>query len=355
VADLASRLFPIPATFGDKVVRVFGSRSQAWLRELPALLAECVGRWNLSSCEVAADLSVNYVGFAQSPEFGPVVLKAGPPHLELYTGMDALRAYEGRHACRLHAFDKERGVLLMERLLPGNRLKDESSAELRIAVGAELAAGLPVALSEPHWFPRFESQMHKAFRRARRENRAGPEFLATLERAEVLYENLRSRAGPRRPAALLVQSGASAGGGRHVHNGPHASGGTHTRNASDSEPPLLLHGDLHHENILRTDTQPGGAGWKVIDPQGRIGEGFLECARFLLNEWEWFGGMDSPARLEATMATFAARLGEDLETIAAACYLDCAVSRCWSLEDGEDPEVIKSGVAMIRALEPFLP
>ena len=42
---------------------------------------------------------------------------------------------------------------------------------------------------------------------------------------------------------------------------------------------MVLHGDLHHENML-FDAQ---AGWIVIDPKGVIGKPCLEMGRYLLN------------------------------------------------------------------------
>jgi streptomycin 6-kinase len=38
-------------------------------------------------------------------------------------------------------------------------------------------------------------------------------------------------------------------------------------NASMAEP-FLLHGDLHHENILAAEREP----WLAIDPKGVVGE-----------------------------------------------------------------------------------
>jgi streptomycin 6-kinase len=43
--------------------------------------------------------------------------------------------------------------------------------------------------------------------------------------------------------------------------------------------PVILHGDLHHENILSAERQP----WLVIDPQGVIGEPAYETGAVLRN------------------------------------------------------------------------
>ena len=44
---------------------------------------------------------------------------------------------------------------------------------------------------------------------------------------------------------------------------------------------LLLHGDLHHENILKNEN----GGYTVIDPKGVIGDPVFDLSRFILDEF----------------------------------------------------------------------
>ena len=44
---------------------------------------------------------------------------------------------------------------------------------------------------------------------------------------------------------------------------------------------LLLHGDLHHENILKN----GAGEYKVIDPKGVVGNSVFDLSRFILDEF----------------------------------------------------------------------
>ena len=66
--------------------------------------------------------------------------------------------------------------------------------------------------------------------------------------------------------------------------------------------PVLLHGDLHHENILRDDPR----GWLAIDPKGIVAELAYEFAAALRNP-----DMESvsPERLDARVEIICARLG----------------------------------------------
>lgn len=296
----------IPDSHSDKVRRVFGEKGETWLGKLPDLLKEFIEKWELTDWRPLEEQTVNFICYARSPKYGEVVLKTGAPHRELFTGMDALRIFGGNHACRLYEADRERGIMLLERICPGTWLKDERDFLKRMSIGTGLVKKLPAPIHGQHEFPAFREQMDKAFEKARKEGRAGREFLSMLSVAEGLYREI----------------------------------------SSSGRPKVLLHGDLHHENILLDSSGK----WKVIDPQGRIGEQCLETGRFLLNEWKWFGGIGDAVQVAKCINIVAEALNESPRTVAISCFLDYALSRCWSLEEGRGPEVIEEAVVQMRCL-----
>lgn len=300
----------VPDYFQEKIRRCFREDGSKWLAGLPELLQECFQKWQLTEYRREENLSFHFICYGHSKRFGEVVLKTGVPHRELFTGIDTLRIYDGRLACRLYDADREKGIMLLERIVPGMRLKDEPDLRERIKAGAALVRNLPLPVSGQHEFPRFQDQMEKAFARARQEGNAGHEFISMLGLAEKLYLEIK----------LL------------------------------NRPEVLLHGDLHHENILRD----ASGNWKVIDPQGRIGEQCLETGRFLLNEWEWFGRTGELDDIAAFIDAFADALGESPRTIAICCFLDFALSSCWSLEDGSGVEIIDKVLASMKSLLGFI-
>ena len=52
---------------------------------------------------------------------------------------------------------------------------------------------------------------------------------------------------------------------------------------------MVLHGDLHHDNVLRH-----GDGWVVIDPHGYVGDAAVEPATMLYNPIPYVFAMDDP-------------------------------------------------------------
>jgi len=221
------------------MIDLYGERGQAWLEALPSLLETCARRWSLSLFP-PFDLSYNYVAPARREDGSDVVLKIGVPNPELDSEIEALRIYDGRGVARLLDSDKELGALLLERLRPGAMLvtvKDDEAA-------TEIAAGVMKQLWQPlpaeHNFPTVE-KWARGMQRLRQEFNGGsgpfPEKIVAT--AEGLF-------------AELLPSSA---------------------------PPVLLHGDLHHYNILAAEREP----WLALDPKGVAGEPAYEVGALLRN------------------------------------------------------------------------
>ncbi|HHV59064.1 MAG TPA: hypothetical protein GXX49_01965 [Clostridiaceae bacterium] len=295
----------IPDYYCEKVLRIFRTDGANWLENAPYLLEDFIKRWELTNCRMEQNLSIHLIFYAYSPRYGNVVLKAGVPHRELFTGIDALQHYNGKNACKLFEVDREHGIMLLERI-PGIRLKDEPDFTKRIMAGVKLAKELPGKVYGQHGFPYYKNQMLQAFDRTRKEKRAACEFIDMLDNAQELHKEIEQ----------------------------------------DKDPDFLLHGDLHHENIMKD----ASGNWKVIDPQGRIGQRCLEPGRFLLNEWDWFKGNGDMEHMTKCIDAFAATLGESRRTIVISCFLDYALSSCWKLEDGGNPDDIIKATRQMKIL-----
>jgi streptomycin 6-kinase len=106
----------------------------------------------------------------------------------------------------------------------------------------------------------------------------------------------------------------------------------------------VLHGDIHHGNVLDF----GASGWLAIDPKGLVGERGFDFANLFCNP-----------DLETAVAP--GRLGRQAEVVARAAGLErrrllqwilayAGLSAAWSLEDGEAPELVLA-VARLAAAE----
>lgn len=107
---------------------------------------------------------------------------------------------------------------------------------------------------------------------------------------------------------------------------------------------VVLHGDLHHDNVLDF----GARGWLAIDPKGLVGERGFDFANLFCNPD--LATAAAPGRLarQATVVAEAAGLerGRLLRWILAWAGLSSA----WALEDGDHPEIALA-VAELAAAE----
>ena len=94
--------------------------------------------------------------------------------------------------------------------------------------------------------------------------------------------------------------------------------------------PRLLHGDLHHYNVL-LDAERG---WLAIDPKGVVGEPEYEVGAALRNPYERPELFTEPAIIERRVDRFARELHLDAGRILAWAFAQAALAAIWAVEDG---------------------
>ncbi|MCT8159345.1 aminoglycoside phosphotransferase family protein [Pseudoruegeria sp. SHC-113] len=100
------------------------------------------------------------------------------------------------------------------------------------------------------------------------------------------------------------------------------------RHLLDTAPtPHLLHGDLHHDNVIRTD-----AGCVAIDPKGLWGDPAFELANAFRNP-KGFEGRLMPACQAGRLELFARTTGLEAERLAGWAMVKCLLSSVWARED----------------------
>jgi streptomycin 6-kinase len=96
--------------------------------------------------------------------------------------------------------------------------------------------------------------------------------------------------------------------------------------------PVLLHGDLHHENVLKN-----GSDWLVIDPKGVIGEPAYEVAAFIRNPMpELLSLEDTACVINNRISIFAKLFELSPNRIHEWCFVQAVLCWIWALEDGND-------------------
>lgn len=278
-----------PSGCAQKISDVHGQAGVDWLARLPALVAEVAARWSLTVLAPFPELSYNYVAPAVGPGGAALVLKAGVPHRELWDEMDALRLYDGRGIARLIDADRARGVLLLERVLPGESLRTVADDEQTYVV-AEVLRGLAgVALPDGHPF-RTIGRLAQGFERLRQTfGGTGPFPAERVARAEGLFREL----------------------------------------AAESAAARLIHGDLNPGNILRATR----ADWLAIDPKGYAGDPLWDVATFLNDPPPGLAASDLRWLQARRVALLAEALGVARGDILAWAEAHAVLSAWWSYDD----------------------
>jgi streptomycin 6-kinase len=94
--------------------------------------------------------------------------------------------------------------------------------------------------------------------------------------------------------------------------------------------PALLHGDLHHGNVLSDRAR----GWCAIDPKGVVGELEYEIGAALRNPLgrpELFANLEV---VERRLEQFGLALGLDVGRARGWCFAQAVLAAIWSIEDG---------------------
>jgi streptomycin 6-kinase len=283
----------IPERMRRNVLLYFGERGRDWLSRLPALLAEVEERWSLKIYKPFPNLSINYVAPATRADGTQVVLKAGVPNKEIFTEIDALKIFDGNGAVKVLEADAECGVMLLERLLPGTSLLEMDDDEATV-IAAGVMDRLKAVVPRKHSFPSVADWFDGLAKvRERFLGGSGPLPPALFDSAE-------------RISAQLLASAYQS---------------------------VLLHGDLHHDNIVKA----ARGSWLAIDPKGVIGEPAYEVCAFLRNPMpDLLTSMNTKQVLTRRVEQFSELLRFDRERLIGWGLSEAILSASWDIDDASE-------------------
>jgi streptomycin 6-kinase len=300
----------VPANLARQVVETWADDGARWLSDLPALLVAVARDWDLV-LGAPYELSFHWVTSAIRADGGAAVLKLGVPAGHLSVEAEALEAYGGHGAVRLLAYDAERGALLLERAEPGTTAaalvphRDEEATAALIGTARRLHRRPPDGCTLPDLND--ESDSFRAHLLRFPGDTPLPRYL--VERASELFDELCVTAPDR----------------------------------------VVLHGDLHHDNVLRAEREP----WLAIDPHGDVGDPGYDCGAALYNPYPWRREDELLALVPARIEQLADGFAMPVERVVAWGFVMAVLSEVWTAQGGGSPGSRALDVAML--LYPRLP
>ena len=154
----------------------------------------CLEKWQLSELSFYEYYSVSSIFFCKSETYGDCVLKIYDDD-EIEVEYNALCEYNGGYYIKAFEYEKSRdttwGAMLIERAVPGKRLKEEPSLEKRLAVFSELFSGGHIEAKKPEIYRYYSDWFHDSMSgiiNKREEREDSEELYVHVLKAKVIVE-----------------------------------------------------------------------------------------------------------------------------------------------------------------------
>ncbi|PGL72320.1 aminoglycoside phosphotransferase family protein [Bacillus sp. AFS055030] len=279
-------MITLPDQFIKTIKDIHKEKGEKWLRNFNDLCNRCEIRWNMKILS-PFELSYNFVAPILIDGEKKAVIKLAVPNEEFTSEVEALREFKDKDFVKVIDADLNEGILILEQLVPGVTLatieNEQEAMKIAVKVMKNLWKVAPKSTKIPYILSR-----EKSFSRIVEKfpNGLGPITKEILLDAFSIFKEMNRTQSTK----------------------------------------YLLHGDLHHYNVLNARENL----WKVIDPKGLIGEREYDIIQFLLNKLE---GKDILTTLENRIELLVKELHLNKERVLLWGYSHAVLATCWSLED----------------------
>ena len=198
-----------------------------------------VDKYKLDSIKAIYVNDFRAVFYAVSIKYGEVILKVNENEEELMSEYNMLTMVSNNYFCKVYEVNVNLGMLIEERIIPGATLREEKLAFERISVYIHLFKNIHKNIDSRLNIKTYLDWLRNA-----------NNFSKTLSQNQVISKDMQ----------LAYSIGVEL--------------------FDKYNDRVLLHGDLHHDNILMNKE----GSYKIIDPKGVIGPKIFDLPRFILNE-----------------------------------------------------------------------
>ena len=276
----------LSSNFISNIHDIYGPAGKAWLKNLSDSINHLSKLWDFQFLNSMPILSYNYVGLVKMKRTGETaILKISPPGGNLQPEVKWLKCVE-KGAPEIYQYDEDLNAYLMEHLDPGHSLKG------MVSEGNDDEATRIICAT---------------IRNLHTQHCPKKDFLHLSELSNALDHldgkfdaNLLSKARSLFHELTLDRSGD-----------------------------VILHGDLHHDNILACES-----GWKAIDPHGYVGDPAAEVGAMIRNAVDCFPShYQVPKIVERRLSILNDELPFGAEKIKSWAFCLTALSGAWSIKD----------------------
>lgn len=273
--------------FVSAIRDIYGEVGTTWLQNLPTQIDKLCSKYNFEYVEPLPHLTYNFVAQVKLPENGQfAILKMAPVSDQIQTEAHWLQLMT-KDVPEIYWYDPAFCAILLERLIPGYSLKtlvEQGHDDTATRVICKIIRDFQLQQETPYQFKHIR------------------DFTPSLIKFNNAIQN------------KLTQKAVSL----------------YQELTADSSKDIVLHGDLHHDNILASDQS-----WSVIDPHGYLGNPLFEIGAMLFNP----GGDALPCDrtieqlIDHRLRIIFEELPFDRNEIIAWTFCRTVLSAAWTFED----------------------
>jgi streptomycin 6-kinase len=278
-------------TLTQNITNIYGQKGKDWISNLPNIIAILTKHWNLGHVTPVDNMTFNYVAKATLGDNQPVILKISCDLQTILDERQALIQFNGNGSVKLIDTNDKYNALLLQQAVPGTTLKELYPGQVEYVMDCYVGT---------------MNKLHNKHLSNKHEYRHIADWLIALDKLtpDQIPAHMLKRAINLRDALL-----------------------------SSMGPPVFLHGDLHHDNILKHNDS-----WLAIDPKGIIGEPEFEIAAFdFMYITELANMIDVKQIFEKRMAMLAQKSNLDAQRIKDWVFVRLILMAAWLIEDNGDP------------------
>lgn len=258
--------------------------------DLSKIILECEAGFNIKIVKPFTKSLFNYIAEARQADGTNVFVKLCAKACDSINEINALKVMSGTGIVKLLNSNSKKGILLLEKLAPGAMLATLNNDDQATSIAAKVMQEIWRPVTDEYKFPSTKQWVKRFDTKIELPTGFAASF---LDRAKQIALNLHQ----------------------------------------DVTESVLLHGDLHHFNIISAERVP----WLAIDPKGVIGERAYELGALLRNPIpNIVTTMNTKKILARRVDLFAEILGFDRQRIIAWGFAQAVLSAVWSLDDSMD-------------------
>ncbi len=245
--------------------------------------------WKLTNISTIYEKETRAVYQADAAEWGKVIIKINADKKELFSEYSMLNAMKGSCCCAVFAFDTSLGIIAEEQIIPGNVLREEKNPAKRVEIFSAVFHNIHPTLPVNNNYKTYIDWLADADRFCSI-NSVDNEIKKNMQTAHRIGKELFKKYQER----------------------------------------VLLHGDLHHDNILQSSNHM----YCMIDPKGIIGPEIFDLPRFILNEFDFAEAAEAKKHISLIIQLISSRTGYHISDITKLLFMETMLAHVWNLEDG---------------------